>query len=74
LADLISLLSKRFIGRPVVGSVIKQSEHINYFSGLAIQGVVSELGFSLIAESVYSPSTGVPILDLDAVGLLFKRN
>jgi SAM-dependent methyltransferase len=72
-ADLLSLVSRRFLGRPVPGAVIKQSEHINFFDGATVTTVVEKLGFELLQESVYKPSSGVPVLDVSAAGLLFVK-
>ena len=73
LADLLSLVARRFLGRPVPRAVIKQNEHINFFDGATIASVVETLGFELIQESVYKPSSGVPILDVSASGSLFIK-
>jgi hypothetical protein len=72
-ADLLSLVSRRFFGRPVPGSVMKQNEHINFFDGATIASVVEVLGFELLRESVYKPSSGVSILDVSASGSLFMK-
>jgi hypothetical protein len=72
-ADLLSLVSRRFVGRPIPGAVIKQNEHINFFDGLTITNVVESMGFELIKESIYKPSSGVPVLDVRASGTLFVR-
>ena len=72
-ADLLSLVSRKYLGRPVLGSVIKQNEHINFFDGATIASVVETLGFELIQESVYKPSSGVPVLDVSASGSLFIK-
>lgn len=72
-ADLLSLVSRRFLGRPVPGAVIKQNEHINFFDGATVKTVVEEFGFELLQESVYKPSSGVPVLDISAAGLLFLK-
>ena len=72
-ADLLSLVSRRFLGRPVPGAVIKQNEHINFFDRATIASVVETLGFELIHESVYKPSSGVPVLDVSAAGILFIK-
>ena len=72
-ADLLSLVSRRFLGRPVPGAIIKQNEHINFFDGATIASVVETLGFELIHESVYKPSSGVPVLDVSASGTLFIK-
>ena len=73
-ADLVSLVSRKLLGRPILGSVIKQNEHINFFDGKTVASVVQTLGFELIHESVYKPTSGVPILDMTASGSLFVRN
>ena len=73
IADLLSLVSRKYLGRPVLGSVIKQNEHINFFDGATIASVVETLGFELIQESVYKPSSGVPVLDVSASGSLFIK-
>ncbi len=73
IADLLSLVTRKFFGRPMLGSVIKQNEHINFFDGVTITSVVETLGFELIHESIYKPSSGVPILDVSASGTLFVR-
>jgi hypothetical protein len=72
-ADILSLVSRRFLGQPLVGSVIKQNEHINYFTPETLISVVSSCGFEEICCSQYKPSSGVPILDVVAVGVLFRR-
>ena len=58
LADLLSLVSRRFVGRPIPGALIRQNEHINFFDGLTITNVVVSLGFELTKESSYKPSSG----------------
>ena len=73
LADFVSLVSRRFLKRPIPGAVIKQNEHINFFDGKTIAAVVETLGFELIHESEYKPSSGVPVLDVSASGTLFVR-
>ncbi len=73
IADLLSLISRKFLGRPIPGSVIKQNEHINFFDGVTINSVVETFGFELIHESIYKPSSGVPVLDVSASGTLFVR-
>jgi SAM-dependent methyltransferase len=73
IADLLSLISRRFLGRPIPGAVIKQNEHINFFDGATINFVVETFGFELIHESIYKPSSGVPVLDVSASGTLFVR-
>lgn len=73
IADLASLVTRKFFGRPMLGSVIKQNEHINFFDGATITSVVETLGFELIRESIYKPSSGVPVLDVSASGTLFVR-
>jgi hypothetical protein len=73
LADLLSLVSRRILGIPIIGSVIKQNEHINFFDETSLSEVVEDFGFKRIASSVYKPSSGVPVLDVSALGLLFKR-
>ena len=71
--DLISLVSRKILGRPIPGAVIKQNEHINFFDGETIASVVKTLGFELIHESIYKPTSGVPVLDVSASGTLFVR-
>ncbi len=73
-ADLLSLVSRRFLGRPVIGSAIKKSEHINFFSAESVTQVITEMGFVEQARSVYVASSGVPVLDVSALGMLFRRN
>ena len=73
-ADLLSQVSRRFLGRPIVGSILKQSEHINYFSTESFSKVTETTGFKEIKRSVYSVSNGVPILDVNALGVLLRRN
>jgi SAM-dependent methyltransferase len=72
-ADLVSLLSRKIIGRPIPGAVIKQNEHINFFDGNTIISVVETMGFELLHESTYKPTSGVPVLDMKASGTLFVR-
>ena len=72
-ADLLGLVSKKFIGLPICGSVIKQSEHINFFTEASITKVIEAMGFSQIAATRYKPSSGVPVLDVTALGILFQR-
>jgi len=73
LADLFSLLSRKIIGRPMPGAVIKQNEHINFFDDKTIVYVVEKMGFELLHESTYKPTSGVPVLDMNASGTLFVR-
>lgn len=73
-ADLLSLVSRKFIGLPIWGSVMKQSEHINFFNEISISQVIEAMGYSKITESRYKPTSGVPVLDVTALGLLFRRN
>ena len=63
-ADLLGLVSRKFIGWPIWGSVIKQSEHINFFNESSIKQVIETLGFSQMIDSRYKPSSGVPVLDV----------
>jgi SAM-dependent methyltransferase len=72
-ADLISLVSRKILERPIPCAVIKQNEHINFFDGATIAAVVQTLGFELVHESVYKPTSGVPVLDMSASGTLFVR-
>jgi len=73
-ADLVGLVSRKFLGLPIWGSVIKQSEHINFFNETSITQVIEAMGFSQIIDSRYKPSSGVPVLDVSALGVLFRRN
>jgi len=73
-ADLLGLASKKFLGWSIWGSVIKQSEHINFFNESSIRQVVEAMGFSQVIDSRYKPSSGVPVLDVSALGVLFRRN
>ena len=72
-ADLFSLVSRKITGRPIPGAVIKQNEHINFFDGNTIISVVETMGFELLHESTYKPTSGVPVLDMKASGTLFVR-
>lgn len=72
-ADLLSLISRRILGQPLIGSIIKQNEHINYFTPDSLVSVVKSFGFEEVCSSQYKPSSGVPIMDVDAVGVLFTR-
>ena len=73
IADLLSLVSRRVIGRPLIGSVIKQNEHLNFFNIESITKVLNAYGFFEVEKSIYKPSSGVPILDVAAIGVLFQR-
>jgi 2-polyprenyl-3-methyl-5-hydroxy-6-metoxy-1,4-benzoquinol methylase len=73
-ADLLGLVTRKFLGWPIWGSVIKQSEHINFFNHTSITKVIEGVGFRQIAHSTYKPSSGVPVLDVSALGVLFIRN
>ena len=73
MADLLSLVSRRFTGRPFPGSVIKQNEHLNYFNIESLTKVLSANGFTEVEKSIYKPSSGVPILDVAAIGVLYQR-
>jgi hypothetical protein len=72
-ADLMGLVSRKFFGWPIWGSVLKQSEHINFFNETSITKVIEDIGFSQITRSIYKPSSGVPVLDVSALGVLFLR-
>lgn len=73
ICDLLGLLSKRFLGVLIPGSVIKQSEHVNYFSERAILDVCESIGFHFISSSTYLASKDVPILKVNALGIIFKK-
>lgn len=73
IADLIGLVTRRFLGRPFIGSVIKQNEHLNFFNRQSLLSVVESFGFLEIGSSTYSPSSGVPILNVEAIGMLFIK-
>ena len=72
-ADLFSLVTRKVLGRSIPGAIIKQNEHINFFDGKTIISVVETIGFELLQESIYKPTSGVPVLDMKASGTLFIR-
>lgn len=72
-ADLLSLVSRRIIGLPIPFSIIKQNEHINFFSESSLIDVVSAVGFREVSRSTYKPSSEVPIWDVSAFGALFEK-
>lgn len=72
-ADLISLVSRRILGFALPGSVVKQSEHINFFTADCLSRVAESLGFAEVSRTEYKPTSGVPVLDVTAAGLLMKR-
>lgn len=73
-ADLLSLVSRRLFGQPIIGSVMKQNEHINYFNRSSLNKVICSMGYEEVRSSVYKPSSGVPILDVEALGVLYKKS
>ena len=74
ISDLVSLVSRRLMGSPLPGSVIKQSEHVNFFDFESLSTVVTSVGFSEIARTSYKPTSGVPVLDVTAAGVLYRKD
>jgi hypothetical protein len=49
--DFVSGLSRQFQASIPRFGVIKQSEHINYFSGRSLQAALTKTGFTIVAQS-----------------------
>ena len=73
IADLLGLVSKRFLNMQLPGSVVKQNEHINYFTENSVKSLCNEFGFQHIASSEYLATVAVPILKTVALGVLVKK-
>jgi len=73
IADLSGLVSKRFLNRQLPGSVVKQNEHINYFTENSVKSLCKEFGFQHVASSEYLATVSVPILKTIALGVLLKK-
>jgi SAM-dependent methyltransferase len=72
--DFLSLVSRRYLKRCIPGSVVKQSEHIQFFNETSLTRVLIDLNFTNLAFSTYSPSTGIPRLKTTALGVLATCN
>ena len=51
-SDFVSGLSRQFRSSIPRFGVIKQSEHINYFSGRSLEAVLDKAGFTIVAQHV----------------------
>jgi len=74
MADLLGLVSKRFFGKQLPGTVIKQNEHINYFTESSVKSLCKEFHFSHVVSSEYLATVAVPILKTVALGAIFKKS
>ena len=72
-ADLLGLLSRRVFKSYIPGSVIKCSEHINFFNTESVERVAIDIGFDVAAFSRYAVTSGVPRMDVDALGVLLAK-
>ena len=72
-ADFLGLVSKRFLGRQLTGTVVKQSEHINYFREKSLKSLCQEFNFIQVTSSEYLATVSVPILRTVALGILFTK-
>lgn len=68
--DLFSLLARRYLKMFPPGSVVKQSEHIQYFDENSIRVVLEQIGFRHLEFDTYLASVDVPRLATNALGVL----
>jgi len=73
IADLWGLGTRRLASQILPGAVVKQSEHINFFGLKEITLVAEEFGLEMLRHSIYEPTVGVPLLEMKALGVLFKK-
>ena len=71
--DAYSLLTLRILRKRMPFQILKQSEHVNFFSPDSIVMVMESLGFELIEESRYSMSEKVSSGVSHAYGVLMKK-
>ena len=72
-ADFLGLVSKRFLKIQMPFTVVKQNEHINFFTENSITLLCREFDFEHIASSEYLATVDVPILKTSALGTLFLK-
>ena len=72
LADAFALVCRLVFGRLLPGAVVKRSEHVNYFNSRALTHVITQFGFELLLESVYSTSAD-SALKTDSLGALYRK-
>ena len=71
--DAYSLLTLRILKKRMPLQILKQSEHVNFFSRESIVMVMESFGFELIEESRYSINKKVSTAGSHALGLLMKK-
>ena len=71
--DAYSLFTLRILKKHMPLQILKQSEHVNFFSPDSIVMVMESLGFKLIEESRYSMNEKVSSGVSDAYGVLMKK-
>lgn len=71
--DFVALVSKRYLKRLLIGAVVKQSEHVQFFDQRSIEHVLNEVGFKNLEFSRYMASGGVPRLRTAALGVLATK-
>lgn len=71
--DAYSLFTFRILEKRMPFQILKQSEHVNFFSRDSIVVVMESLGFELIEESRYSMNEKVSSGISHAYGVLMKR-
>jgi hypothetical protein len=72
-SDFLGLVSKRFFKKQFPGTVVKQNEHINFFTENSVTSLCDEYGFAHVASSEYLATVAVPILKTVALGSLFQK-
>lgn len=73
-ADFVSLVSRRVVGLPLPGSVMKQSEHVNFFDRQSLLAVAARYGLTEVGHSTYSPVPESKVWNVQALGVLFVRS
>lgn len=71
--DFASLATRRYLKRSIAGTVVKQSEHLQFFDPACLEKVMREIGFRGPIQSIYSPSLGISRLRTEAVGILARK-
>lgn len=68
--DFLSLVTSRYLKKVVPLGVIKQSEHIQFFSQECLERVLLEVGFDNLETKKYNAAASVPRLQVEALGVL----
>ena len=71
--DFFTLCSKRYFKRLYPGMIIKQSEHIQFFTEYSLSHVLQDVGFIDLEFSRYSTSETGSNLGIESLGVLCRK-